>query len=202
MCFPERQYPSAVFQYLYQWTNTGQPQVFGAEALARMQSSHQSLKRPEGTSWRSIDYNMVVLLTGGQLPQPIPHLFINVSQYSLWDDESFDRWVCAIKALSDHLLKKFNTRLVIEVTELIPDNVLSKRWERIKACGVLLAIDDYGTGLSNITRLLSHPWDMCKFDMVETLPGEVEHAMSVCRDQGVTGIAEKNRKRASNLLCP
>lgn len=166
--------------------------VYGAEVLCRFGSDDNAFIRPEGVSWRSIDLKMSQLIRDNIAKLPIGDtnkVFVNVSQYSLNDNESFSRWIDAIAALRESLGEA--KQLVIEITEHVEDETLKKRWKTISESGVLMAIDDYGTGLSCIKRLKSFPWNYCKFDVGASTRKDIEVASEYCRKEKIKSIAEK-----------
>lgn len=186
-------YPA--FQSLFKVHKDGSERVtsdyFASEVLARTSLTTAQFNRPEGISWRSIDLRMLMILS-----QNIKHIlsdegpkFVNVSQFSLNDDESFSLWLHAATQLQCQLSQHHG--LTIEITEHVEQETLKKRWESIHCAGIKLAIDDYGTGLSNFDRLQEYPWDYCKFDMSALDATRLDEAAAYCSLSEIVGIAEK-----------
>lgn len=187
---------NALFQPLVKHEGAGgRPKFYGAEALARTHPNDTEFIREPGFSWRSVDAEMATLLTRcEELPKNIhqSNLFVNVSQYSLLDDESFDRWLALAERLKATLLSAHEAKLIVEITELVPDESLAARWKAMKDKGLRLAIDDYGTHNSNYDRLSRYDWDYCKFDMKATHSIiNFQTAINYCNNSGVSTIAEK-----------
>jgi EAL domain-containing protein (putative c-di-GMP-specific phosphodiesterase class I) len=85
-------------------------------------------------------------------------------------------------------------QLVIEVTETAflgePERV-RELFERLRATGIKLALDDFGVGYSSMTALRRFPFDKIKIDreFVRALDGEKHEAMeSLAIIQAITGI--------------
>ena len=95
-------------------------------------------------------------------PGVVPSVSVNVSGRQL-DDPGFVRDVAA--ALADAPLAA--GRLTLEVTESVimrePDVTLA-RLHALKALGVRLAVDDFGTGSSSLSYLQRFPVDALKID--------------------------------------
>lgn len=173
---------------------------FASEVLARTSLTAAQFKRPEGTSWRSIDLRMLMILSQNMqhiLNEDGP-IFVNVSQFSLNDDESFSRWLHAATQLQRQLSQHHG--LTIEITEHVENETLGKRWESIHGTGIKLAIDDYGTGLSGFERLRNYPWDYCKFDMSAFSATPFDEAAVYCSHSKIVGIAEKVETYAQSII--
>ncbi|HSV70753.1 MAG TPA: EAL domain-containing protein [Methylibium sp.] len=93
------------------------------------------------------------------------------------------------------------TLLELEVTErMLMDDLpdMSRRLEQLKALGVRLSVDDFGTGWSSLAHLKALPIDKMKIDrsFVTDLPGErdsvaiVRAIIQMARSLGITVIAE------------
>ena len=89
--------------------------------------------------------------------------------------------------------------LVVEITEEAPDGQ-SADWRAnahaLRALGVGLAIDDFGSGYSNIERMISLPITHLKFDrdLVVSASGPLKSVVGslseIARDAGIVPIAE------------
>lgn len=69
-------------------------------------------------------------------------------------------------ALVKPMLKKYNGKIVVELTEQaeLDDDELASVKELYKKIGIEIAVDDYGTGYSNITNLLRYMPNYVKID--------------------------------------
>lgn len=85
-------------------------------------------------------------------------LFINCVTGVTWTDE--DTEIVAAK------LRKYHDSIVLELTEQkeASDEMLQKMKDQIKKLGIQSAIDDYGTGYSNVVNLLRYTPDYVKVD--------------------------------------
>lgn len=105
------------------------------------------------------------------------------------------------------------TALVLEITEssLGEDTAaVLDRVHELKALGVRLALDDYGTGYSSMSRLLAFPVDVLKIDRVFVEPAArgdrtaqalVRSVVSLCGELGLRAIAEgiETQREASQM---
>lgn len=85
-------------------------------------------------------------------------LFINCITGVTWNDD--DTAIVAEK------LKRYNKNIVLELTEQreADDKSLMKMKEQIRKLGIQSALDDYGTGYSNVVNLLRYMPDYVKID--------------------------------------
>ena len=85
-------------------------------------------------------------------------LFINCITGVTWNDE--DTAIVAEK------LRRYNKNIVLELTEQreADDQMLSRMKEQIRKLGIQSALDDYGTGYSNVVNLLRYMPDYVKID--------------------------------------
>lgn len=99
------------------------------------------------------------------------------------------------------LAREHGCRLILELLETDSSYLTDQELEVVKmlrASGCLIAIDDFGKGYSNYSRLLSFPVDIVKFDMslTQRAAGEasvgvlVEGLARFCSDLGVATVAE------------
>ena len=103
------------------------------------------------------------------------------------------------RRISQLLLKHADTA-VIEMTEQseIDDNSLDRLNERYRNMGVRMAIDDYGTGYSNIGNLLRYMPDFVKIDRsllseIQSSPKKrhfVREIIQFCHDNNILALAE------------
>lgn len=116
-------------------------------------------------------------------------LAINVSPVEL-DQPGFEAELLAAVRAAGLLPSRF----VIEVTETAilgdPEN-MNRLFERLRAHGFKLALDDFGVGYSSLTALHRHPFDKIKIDQefVRGLDGEPRKALeALAIIQAVSGI--------------
>ena len=85
-------------------------------------------------------------------------LFINCITGVTWNDD--DTAIVAEK------LKRYNKNIVLELTEQreADDQMLKKMKDQIRKLGIQSALDDYGTGYSNVVNLLRYMPDYVKID--------------------------------------
>ncbi len=110
-------------------------------------------------------------------------LGVNLSALQVTDQELADR----VAALAG---RHGEVRLVLELTEgvLLGDDALTvAALHRLKACGVRLAIDDFGVGYSSVGYLHRLPLDLLKIDKV--FVNELHDPRSHALVQGVVSMA-------------
>lgn len=96
------------------------------------------------------------------------------------------------------LYKKYSSQIVIEIIEknTRDENILKDKVKSIRAEGILVAIDDFGSGYSNEIRLLALMPDIVKLDM--------ELIQGIHRDQDkqsmVKGIIEFAKKKEIKII--
>lgn len=87
---------------------------------------------------------------------------INVSPHQLARDDFVAKVLATAEAFSVP-----TSRLVVEVTEsavLDHTGIAVQRLQELRAAGVLISIDDFGSGYSNLGQLLRVPFDVIKID--------------------------------------
>ncbi len=99
-----------------------------------------------------------------------------------------------------HLLLKHADTAVVEMTEQseVDDENLERIKERYRNIGVKMAIDDYGTGYSNVGNLLRYMPDFVKIDRsllseIQNSPKKrhfVREIIQFCHDNGILALAE------------
>jgi diguanylate cyclase (GGDEF)-like protein len=120
----------------------------------------------------------------------------NVSVHQLDDPEFADR---VVQHLVDARLEPH--RLHIEVTETMPlsDSVaMARNLATLRACGVQVALDDFGTRYATLETLMRAELDVVKIDrvFVERLAGDalarrlVGAVVDLCADSGMDVVAE------------
>ena len=121
---------------------------------------------------------------------------VNLSPRSLWSPKLLMQ---LRELLSEHPLAR--ERLIIEVTEQGLHNDFSRSlplFESLRAMGVRLSLDDFGTGGSSLIRLRSLPFDEIKVDksFVDGVPGEgidatiVKSTIELANALGMSTVAE------------
>jgi diguanylate cyclase len=92
--------------------------------------------------------------------------------------------------------------LVLEITETVimeDRGPVLPRLQHLKRLGVRIALDDYGTGYSSMSRLLQFPVDILKIDrsfVVASAQGDagaralIKSIVTLCDDLRVTAVAE------------
>ena len=100
----------------------------------------------------------------------------------------------------EHYLKKLGDTVVVELTEEseLEDEDLERLKEMFKRMDVKIAVDDYGTGYSNVSNLLRYMPDYVKIDRVllrdiQNQPQKqhfVKEVIGFCHDNGILALAE------------
>ena len=104
-----------------------------------------------------------------------------------------------LKAVEEYL-KRLGDTVVVELTEEaeMDDDDLNRLKEMFKRMDVKIAVDDYGTGYSNVSNLLRYMPDYVKIDRVllsdvQNKPQKqhfVKEVISFCHDNGIMALAE------------
>ncbi len=145
-------------------------QVEGAEALARWsgaESTEQLFSRAAAvglTERLSRHIQRKALAMAGQWRGPLRglRLSLNLTPADLARD-GYDDWLVAELAAADFDPK----RLTLEITEsslVIDRSIVATRLTRLRALGIEIAVDDFGTGYANLAYLTSLPLDTLKID--------------------------------------
>ena len=162
----------------------GTGHIVGAEALARsivVPSAEALFARAEAAGLAERLSRMVqrkALRCAAVWEGPLKKLRIslNLLPQDLSRD-GFDRW----------LLEEIETagidpkRVTIEITEsglLIDQVAVAARLSRLRAAGIRIAVDDFGTGYASLAYLISLPLDMLKIDR-----GLITHIVGGERDR-------------------
>ena len=100
----------------------------------------------------------------------------------------------------DALYKSISTGIVVEMTEEseLKDEELSFKKQNFMGRGIELAIDDYGTGYSNINNILRYIPNYVKIDRslitdIDSKPQKqhfVSEIINFCKDNGILSLAE------------
>jgi len=148
--------------------------IVGCEALARWQRPDGSLVPPEGFLQVLADNGQMPLLNEVMLAKGVsfaarfngqpnaPFVAVNIGSPSLSSDDLVST---VTRLLNDHQVPAH--RLMIELTEsegFGPSLAWEEASSALRELGVLLAIDDFGSGYSNLERLGQLPISYLKFD--------------------------------------
>ena len=119
-------------------------------------------------------------------------VFINSIPGVRIDDEDF--------MSVEKLLKKHSDTAVVELTEEaeLSDEELNRLKEFFKRLNIKIAVDDYGTGYSNVSNLLRYMPNYVKIDRallseIQNKPQKqhfVREVINFCRDNGIKALAE------------
>lgn len=100
----------------------------------------------------------------------------------------------------EEMLERYSGTVVVELTEQseLQDEELDALKQEYKRLGTELAVDDYGTGYSNVSNLLRYMPDYVKIDrslltgIENSTPKQhfVREAIEFCHDNGIMALAE------------
>ena len=178
--------------------------VDGAEALARWSGAES----PEHLFARAAAVGLTerlsrhiqrkALLAVGQWRGPLKQLrlSLNLAPEDL-AREGYDDWL--VQELRE--AKVDPQRLTLEITEsslVIDRDIVSTRLSRLRALGIEIAVDDFGTGYANLAYLTSLPLDTLKIDrglIAEIVGGSrdrivVKAMISMARELGLKVVVE------------
>jgi signal transduction histidine kinase/EAL domain-containing protein (putative c-di-GMP-specific phosphodiesterase class I)/HPt (histidine-containing phosphotransfer) domain-containing protein/ActR/RegA family two-component response regulator len=165
---------------LVRWQRPGHPPI-GPDRFIPL-AEHAGLIHGLGAEVRRLVFADMPRL--GSLP-----VAVNVSPVELASTGFFEGLASQIA-----LCRIDTGRLVIEVTETAflgePERV-RELFDRLRATGIKLALDDFGVGYSSMTALRRFPFDKIKIDreFVRALDGERHEAMeALAIIQAITGI--------------
>ena len=178
--------------------------VQGAEALARWSgadSPEQLFARAAAvgqTERLSRHIQRKALQAFGRWRGPLKQLrlSLNLSPEDL-ARKGYDDWL--VKELRD--AKVDPSRLTLEITEsslVIDREIVSTRLSRLRALGIEIAVDDFGTGYANLAYLTSLPLDTLKIDrglIAEIVGGSrdrivVKAMIGMARELGLKVVVE------------
>ncbi len=197
------------FEFFYQpmiETRTRRP--IGAEALIRWRHPEKGLISPLKFIPKLEMTGLIYALTRWGIP-------ISLNQIAEWEKHGLKVNISiniSVKNLQDpdfvesveNLLKNVpfeHKRLELEITErafLMGFEEAVKNLERLKALGVSISIDDFGTGFSTLDSLKKCPIDYIKIDKIfidDILKNEKDRAIvqatiTMAKDLGITVVAE------------
>jgi diguanylate cyclase (GGDEF)-like protein/PAS domain S-box-containing protein len=175
--------------------------IVGLEALVRWAHPERGRLAPGAFISLAEETGMIVALGGWVLhiacaqaaawqrefPQRALYINVNVSPRQLHDPE-FPALVAAV--LRDSGLP--GTQLVLEITEnVLPDEnqEMIDQLLALKALGVRVAVDDFGSGYSALSRLQAYPVDILKIDrsFIDGLGNDASKGQLV---QGIVNLGE------------
>jgi diguanylate cyclase (GGDEF)-like protein/PAS domain S-box-containing protein len=186
--------------------------LVGAEALVRWRHPRRGLIAPgvfipiaEGGgqiaaigAWVLAEACRQAALWGWRSDGPYPKsMSVNVSGHQVMDPAFVDT---VRSVLADTGLPP--STLVLEITETVLMEgraPVLPRLQDLKALGVRIALDDYGTGYSSMSRLATFPVDVLKIDrsfVVASARGDagaralVKSIITLCDDLDTTAVAE------------
>ncbi|MFC6674135.1 EAL domain-containing protein [Marinobacterium aestuariivivens] len=141
--------------------------------------------------WGDIDKAMILLLIKNidAIDKRYNQIMVNVSEDTLKSDHLFHSWCKQVRRFN--MLSR--TEFMVEVTEGVSDTTILRRWDALKKLGASLVMDDYGHQNSSLDRLVSYPWDACKFDVKRVAGTDRKDAegLQFCRDKGIRIIGEQ-----------
>lgn len=179
--------------------------VVGAEALMRWRHPSLGAVPPDVFIPIAEETGIIHSLTGWMMkracldaaawPEPVP-VSVNISAIDL---QSGDVPAMALAALEAAGLPA--SRFELEVTESVfvgADPVVSEAFARLRARGIPLALDDYGTGYASLGYLHRFPFSTLKIDksFVDGIPGDAEalailnSVVVLARGLGLKTVAE------------
>jgi diguanylate cyclase (GGDEF)-like protein len=180
-------------------------QVCGFEALLRWHHPHRGLVNPGDFMRCAEETGLIVpigervirdaLLQTAQWPKGV-RLAVNMSPFQMARDDLVDTIEAALIASG-----QTGDRLEMEVTEGTILNHLGHAHNalvRLRALGVSVAMDNFGTGAASLSHLRSFPFDRLKIDqsfvaaMTETQQGSaiVRGILQLAASLGIATIAE------------
>lgn len=199
----ERIIDENLFDYYFQpIVNTVDGEIYSYEALMRPKSTMKL------TPLHILKYSGLV----NRLSDIERGTFLNVLQIVDLRKQEFSGKLVFINSIPEakvaaedyrsisHLLLKHADTAVVEMTEQseVDDENLERIKERYRNIGVKMAIDDYGTGYSNVGNLLRYMPDFVKIDRsllseIQNSPKKrhfVREIIQFCHDNGILALAE------------
>ena len=192
--------------FLQPIVRAGTGEVVGAEALARVRDDNGSIISP--ASFIPVaEKSGYINFMGEQIFSKVCQ-FVNSNGYGKTGIEFVNVNLSPIQCMRTDLserfigiLKKYHAdpdRIHLEITEqsMGDSEVIMKQVLNLKNAGFKFALDDYGSGYSNLTRLKYYPFSNVKFDMevvksyCRTKDRFVPSIMNVLKQLGYTVTAE------------
>ena len=152
--------------------------IYGYEALMR------------STSAKPLSPLQILKYAGivDRLPEIEKASFLNILKIKGDNPDRFEQKklfinsIPGIQLTTDDMLKieselqKYSNQVIVELTEQaeMDDHELSRTKDHYKALGIGIAVDDYGTGYSNVTNLLRYMPDCVKID--RSLLSEIQNS--------------------------
>ncbi len=197
------------FEFFYQPmidTKTGRP--ISAEALIRWNHPTKGMISPLQFIPKLEMTGLIYSLTQWGIPESLKqiadwekiginiNISVNISVKNLQDPNFVDSVEKLLKTC-----KFAHSKLELEITErafLVGFDEAINNLERLKALGVSISIDDFGTGFSTLDSLKKCPIDFVKIDQVlirDILKNEkdrsiVESTINMAKNLGITVVAE------------
>lgn len=165
--------------------------IIAYEVLARLfdatnQRVPLNLEHLSPTDWMDIDLAVAAQVLSISCTHRLPaRLFINVSEATLLNEYVFESWINNIRELSQ------KCRITIEITEQIDDTLLGDRWSAMRNENIRLAVDDFNCEFSTYERLLSYPWDTCKFEVENSTSKLTQKALRYCVHNDIEVVVER-----------
>lgn len=187
------------FQGIYAVDNSIMPYKF--ESLMRLMDSEGRALLPAAFMEKSKEYRLYTQL----MTQMIDKVFavmenhdvamtLNLSYVDIKNPELCDTLIRKVKKM------QIGSRLTVEIveSEQIEDiEMINEFIFSLKKLGVLIAIDDFGSGFSNFDNIVKLDVDYVKLDgsLVSKIHDEryriiLENMVNICRDLGIKTIAE------------
>tara|TARA_R110002051_G_scaffold325827_2_gene431770 strand:- start:698 stop:1393 length:696 start_codon:yes stop_codon:yes gene_type:complete len=163
------------------------------EVLARFPGANGQFEGPLGHvalgQWASLDLSIIEMLAtwvamGNRLRHP---LYINLSAETLSCDDSFEAWEEQYNSFQ--IYEK--TPVMLEINESVHSDAVEKRWSRLTACGLGLALDDFGSKNASLERLKAYPWSACKFESQSFQDADSQAAFCYARTNQMVSIVER-----------
>jgi EAL domain-containing protein (putative c-di-GMP-specific phosphodiesterase class I) len=187
------------FQGIYDANNSSVPYKF--ESLMRIMDSEGRVLSPAVFMEKSKEYRLYTQLMSQMIDKVLEILSnhdisvtLNLSYMDIHNRELCDILIAKIKKMQvgDRLTVEIVESEQIEDIEMINEFIFS-----LKKLGVLIAIDDFGSGFSNFDNIVKLDVDYVKLDgsLVSKIHDEkyrviLENMVKICRDLGIKTIAE------------
>jgi EAL domain-containing protein (putative c-di-GMP-specific phosphodiesterase class I) len=187
------------FQGIYDANDSSVPYKF--ESLMRVLDSEGRVLSPAVFMEKSKEYRLYTQL----MSQMIDKVFDTLSKHDIAVTLNLSYMDIHNRELCDILIKKIKkmqvgNRLTVEIveSEQIEDiEMINEFIFSLKKLGVLIAIDDFGSGFSNFDNIVKLDVDYVKLDgsLVSKIHDEkyrviLENMVKICRDLGIKTIAE------------
>lgn len=131
-------------------------------------------------------------------------IWVNISGVLVTDDELFNRLKDTVLC---HISAADKQQLVLEICEdSISDAIVVERIDYLQSQGFKIAMDDFGSGRSNLIRLSQINFDFIKLDLqlINTVPDDLwatslyREIIGLCSSKGALIVAEGIETRAQS----